>query len=87
MYCLRPDQVNEKWVVFKNTMMGKIEQFVPMRLLNGNTENLPMWWNKEAGKAVKNKACAWKRYQANRSNHNYREYVKERDKMAKIIRN
>ena len=45
-----------------------------------------MWWNKEAGKAVKNKACAWKRYQANRSNHNYREYVKECDKTAKIIR-
>ena len=37
MYSLRPDQVNEKWVVFRNTMMGKIEQFVLMRLLNGNT--------------------------------------------------
>ena len=46
----------------------------------------PMWWNKETGKAVKNRARVWKRYLGNKSNDNYREYVKVRNQAAKTIR-
>ena len=85
MYDIDINLVNEKWKMFKETMMAYIEKFIPIKIISLDNEK-PMWWNKEAGKAVKNKACAWKRYLANKSNHNYREYVKVRNHAAKTIR-
>ena len=35
---------------------------------------------------MKNKTCAWKRCLANKSNHNYRAYVKVRNHAAKTIK-
>ena len=86
MYELESVLVDRKWKIFKSTLKRLIDLYVPNKAVNSSQDEIPMWWNKEAGKSVKNKACAWKRYLANKTNQNYREYVKKRDQNSKILR-
>ena len=68
---------------------NKIANMIPTKPVRSSEEELkPPWWTGRSERALKNKQCAWKRYNdRGRPRSLYLEYVKARKKADTVVKN
>ena len=76
----------EGWDLFKDRLEKGTEKFIP-KTKCFKKKPKPLWMNEEAKKAIKRKQLLFKKYLSTKNSIHYKEYIKERNKTTKIIKN
>ena len=80
--------VNDMTTKLEEVILSKIKEYIPLKKKtnNGHQKQAP-WINLSSLKAIRRKYHAWKRFQNTKCHQMYLQYVKERRKATKKLRN
>ena len=76
--------LREKWEFFLQSIHKAINQFIPRRVSSGKSR--PKWMKAGLLDQVKEKHSAWNRYKKNRSDDNWKVFVRARNKTTRCVR-
>ena len=80
------EDINDMLSRFEQIIQANITKHVPLQKKSSKTHgNLP-WVNYKTSRAIKRKYHAWKRYSETKTHAKYMEYVKERTRVTKKLR-
>ena len=83
---LRGLSLNDAYNRFREIVLRIEDECIPTIEEGGQRSPKPPWLNRNARKAARRKAFAYRRFQGSRSYFLYREFIKERDKSNKILK-
>ena len=83
-----PESVNVNDMVqnFYEKITEIVNETIPSSVVKSKQHGKQPWINKSALRSIKKKYHSWKRFCESKKHHHYQEYIKQRDKATKTIR-